>query len=161
VSGTSQLTITRSGHALLELSRLEAQFHSGEPAALALAINIAGATGLPLPLWVARAWANACAEVFSAKVASWDDVLKSPRDIIKGPRQLAKARQKVALYERLQELVLNNPPTAINDDFFDGIAKKLNLTRAQVRKLYYSVDARFRPRPQRRSNSRKTASNQK
>jgi hypothetical protein len=151
---------THAGWAHLELARLEAQFINGDPAALALAIKVSGLMGWPLRPWSVTAWAEACTAAFSVQVSGWDAVLLHPDDRIKTPRQLAKARKKVADYERLCELLRREPPTAINEDFFDDIAKKLGLTFSQAKNLYYAVDARFRPRSKRsraRISSRKHA----
>ncbi len=139
-----------TGWAHATLRRYQDEFAAGNQAALPLAIKLCGLMGMPLQPWMVSVWSDACNAVFSARVASWDDVLRNRKDRIKSLTKLAKAQRKVALYERITSLLQKEPPTSINRDFFDDVAGKLLITFSQAVKLFYEIDSRYRPRSKQR-----------
>lgn len=133
----------------------EQEYKGGKRSALAMTIKLCAAGGVPLPPWAAKAFCDGVTEILEARVRSWDDVF--------GHTPLSEPKRRLAQKRLEREWVVRNwaqlhTTMAIDETFFEQMARETGLTQSVARKIYNFMPAaqklpavKDRPKPSKRS----------
>lgn len=127
--------------ALQEMGCLRAAHEQGDRRAVLEALHLCAVHSLPLPGWVAQAYANAYMMVRLGEARSWDDVFGPA--IPKGAHlsRVKKERKALAVYWEVYRRHAENEP--IDDLLFESVGKPLGLGKTSTSDLYYSAKRRL------------------
>lgn len=128
----------------VELEAKRQGFGEGNKLALVDAIRICAKHDLPLPAWVSREFLFAYDCVLNLEIATWDDVLGTPRQVAKHlvkkkKEQFDSARVLLALMQARQV------GRSISGVLFEEIGERYGLGKTRVSDIYYGKPKRKNP----------------
>jgi hypothetical protein len=116
-----------------DLKDLEARFFAGDKRALFEALVICIGWAIHLPLWVEDEFLAA----IHSLPKSWDDVFGRPLPKGTSTKKARLWREiQLPLYLRVRELHARGDP--IDDDLFERVGKKFEISGSTAKRIYYS-----------------------
>lgn len=127
-----------------KLDDLERQFKAGDGFSLLLAIRVCANHDLPLPDWAARAYIARFDKVLTCRVGSWDDAFRRPfRKGLHLGRARSRRGLRVAVLNRVREILASEPETPIDDGLFEHVGAEFDIGKTLANKLYYEAERWF------------------
>ncbi len=120
------------------LEQLRQRYEGGDKATLPYSLNYCMMNNLPIPPWLATAFAQACHRVHMYEVKSWDDVFGRP---LKKGKRLATERRNMKMAGPLFDMVQerHKAGAAINKGLFNEVGAEFGVSGTVASDLYYEV----------------------
>jgi hypothetical protein len=120
------------------LEECRERYEGGDKAMLPYSLNHCMMNNLPIPPWLATAFAQACHKVHMHEVKSWDDVFGRP---LKKGKRLATEHRNMKIAGPLFNTIRgrHEAGAAINKELFNEVGAEFGVSGTVASELYYEV----------------------